>query len=432
MAEYVVSGGGNALNTALNTINLQNNDTILVEPGVYSRVRFNSRYQTGLKIKSTEGREKTIIDAEGLSSCFYSFNNNSSSRLSVYGFTFRNANFEIEDTNETSVLNRLGHHGVASYGYNDLIDCGIYDISCNIYGPFKGYNGYWNRLWILFNTRLYNCEVSGNYMNCCFSSGASSIRHSDIHHNYFYRHQQGDIGLFRNPVYNSKIHDNYLSSMCFVTTLSINNAIYRNHGSPNISNKFPDGTTHYGIWFAERGICKNNTFVKNDGIGYYQSTWGGKAFYKNNLFYDNYTADLSVKIKPTGEFGFTGTSIFINNYLDQPLSSLQYYNYIESRNSCLVSGNIFLPNSDPGFVDEENDDYRLRSDSFLISAGTGYDMSNYEKLLSGDANKLRGLENNLYHDIDIEGKQYDSEHPSIGAYQYQDDGSIPSKIEPIG
>ena len=59
-------------------------------------------------------------------------------------------------------------------------------------------------------------------------------------------------------------------------------------------------------------------------------------------------------------------------------------------------------------------------------------MSNYEKLLSGDANNLRGLENNLYHDIDIEGKQYDSEHPSIGAYQYQDDGSIPSKIEPIG
>ena len=121
MAEYVVSGGGNALNTALNTINLQNNDTILVEPGVYSRVRFNSRHKTGLKIKSTEGREKTIIDAEGLSSCFYSFNNDSSSRLSVYGFTFRNANFEIEDTTETSVLNRLGYHGVAVYGYNDRL-----------------------------------------------------------------------------------------------------------------------------------------------------------------------------------------------------------------------------------------------------------------------------------------------------------------------
>ena len=110
-----------------------------------------------------------------------------------------------------------------------MIDCGIYDISCNIYGPFKGYNGYWGRLWIITWTRLYNCEVSGNYMNCCFNGGNSTIRHSDIHHNYFYRNQQGDIGLFRNPVYNSKIHDNYLSSMCFVSTWSINNAIYRNH-----------------------------------------------------------------------------------------------------------------------------------------------------------------------------------------------------------
>ena len=108
--------------------------------------------------------------------------------------------------------------------------------------------------------------------------------------------------------------------------------------------------------------------------------------------------------------------------------------YYTPMTSAYVSGNYWVNNAYFGFVDPENDDYRLRPDSILISSGSTFQMGadNAYEPNGNNRSRLSSLDTNLATG-DIERKPWDKEHPSVGAYQFQHtQNDMPNKLLPFG
>ena len=417
MAEHIVSGGGNALNAFLgNETAYTDNDLILVEPGIYSHVLFN-KYRRNVVVRSTEGKEKTIIDGEGMYPCFRNNYVNNSYIYTLDGFSLSNGYVSTDVSADSLVPGTWMEAGCI--GACRFLNCGFYD--CSAFSLSAELNG---RLGIAYTntteqypsyTYFKNCELSGNVSNTN-QMFRGIFLNCDIHHNRYYRTHRGDRYAANGTFYACKIHHNEMSGIWGGASYA-DCLIYRNHGNNN--------------WFNERSRAENCTFANNDGITHLDNNYGDKTWYKNCVFYKNFRKDGVTRSGANWGSSSRGT-ININNYFDQLSTTMTWYTPMTS---ALVSGDAFLPGVNFGFVDEENDDYHLRPDSILISAGTNYRMSDFEMLTSGDKNRLTALERyaDLFGNTDFDGKPFDEEHPSVGAYQFAaEKPNLPNKVYPFG
>lgn len=417
MAEHIVSGGGNALNAFLKSNTAYtDNDLILVEPGVYSHVLFN-KYRKNVVIRSTEGKEKTIIDGEGIYPCFRNNYTNNGYIYTLDGFSLSNGYVSTDVSADNLVPG--GYMEAGCRGACRFLNCGFYE--CSAFTLSADLNG---RLGIANTgvttqypsyTYFKNCELSGNVSN---TNGMFNgiFLNCDVHHNRYYRTHRGDRYAASGTFYACRIYHNEISGIWGGASYA-DCLIYRNHGNNN--------------WLNERSRCINCTFANNTGILYLDNNFGGRTHYKNCVFYKNFRKDGVTRSSASWGSNLQGT-ININNYFDQLSTTMIWYTPMTS---ALVSGDAFLPGVEFGFVDEENDDYHLRPDSILISAGTNYRMSDFEMLTSGDKNSLTALERyiDLFENTDFDGKPFNEEHPSVGAFQFiPERQNIPNKLYPMG
>ena len=432
MATWIVSGGGDALNNALNRRNgyaYTNGDTILVKPGTYSPVNF-AQYFQNVSVIGEEGKENTIIDAGGMNGgnivaisagicnpCLLNRFSNSNYIFNFYGFSLRNGFISTDLSTDALIGSGIGYRAAGAHGPVRLYDCGIYDCSC--YSRFNtgSANIGQNRIHAIsrINGNLVRCEISGNHGNTKMVA-MGNCYNCDIHDNYWEHANNGDRTMIGVNLYRSKFHHNYLSGVGFVSNILMGSLFYHNHGNES-------------VWIGERCFAANCTFAYNTGIHSLDNGWGGRTYYKNCAFYQNFKSDTT----RAGANWYTnnaGTE-HINNYFDQLSTTMIYYTPMTS---AYLSGNFWQNNADFGFVDPENDDYHLRPDSILISAGSTFQMGadNQYETNSSSRSQLSSLDNSL-RSGDIERKPWDAEHPSVGAYQYQPPAqNIPNRMYPLG
>ena len=243
MATWIVSGGGTALDDALNRRNgytYANGDMILVKPGVYSPVNF-AQYHQNISVIGEEGKDNTIIDAGGMNGrnivdlsagicnpCLLNRFSNANYIYNIYGLSLRNGFISTDLSTDALIGSGIGYRAAGATGPLRLYDCGIYDCSCySLFNTGSANVGH-NRIHAVarINGNLNCCEISGNHGNTLMAGG--NFNYCDIHDNYFEHSNNGDRPMFGNSLVRSKFHHNYLSGLAFNTIMIYDSLIYRN------------------------------------------------------------------------------------------------------------------------------------------------------------------------------------------------------------
>ena len=342
---------------------------------------------------------------------------NSNYNFNFYGFSLRNGFISTDLSTDALIASGIGYRAAGGCGAIRLENCGIYDCSC--YSRFNtGSTNIGNsRIHAIARTNgsILRCEISGNHGNTAMI-GMGNIYYCDVHDNYWEHSNSGDRPMFFSDIYRSKFHHNYLSGIGFNARIMVASLFYHNYGNGN-------------VWLSERGLAANCTFAYNTGIYSLDNGWGGRTYYKNCAFYQNFKSGTT----RAGANWYTnnvGTE-HINNYFDQLSTTMTYYSISPS---AYVSGNFWQNKANFGFVDPENNDYHLRPDSILISAGSTFQMDADNKYEPNSYNhsRLSSLDNSLKRG-DFEGKPWNPEHPSVGAYEYYSPTqNIPNRTYPHG
>lgn len=415
MATWIVSGGGTALDDALNKRNgysYANDDTILVKPGVYSQVNF-AQYTQNISVIGEEGKENTIIDGQKLSSCLTNRYSNASYFFNFYGFTLRNG--FISSDLSTGAVGGSSFRGGAINGAVNLYDCNIYDCSAvNLYSPwYTSYNMIGAVNSASYNNRIQNVEISGCFADMCQLGRLGVLYYCDFHDNVCTFPLRGDCYAIPTTFKKCKIHHNSISGIflgnCF------DSLIYENTG------------TSANNWMFERSRQINNTIANNVGFSI-ENGFGGASYWKNIVWYNN--RRTNGQFAKATFFGNSGRTQVWNCYFDQLSTSLGWSGF-NTLSGNKISNCHFVLNGDPGFVDPENDDFHLRPDSFLIGKGTWDVLSG--KTPTEENPQYNGTSDNTWLSAngDFDGKPW-KDPPSIGCYEYYSEKeNIPNKTYPL-
>ena len=396
MAVYHVSGGGDALNTILRSSSTALSSIIYVHPGIYNP--YNATRNAGISVIGVgETRDDVVIRGlywDGSQQKFSSPLGSMTllSHMTLSGFTRTNIN-------------------VADIGYqtpcNALYDCNIFDCK-TIVSSDPGIKGD-----LFHQAAFYNCHISGCTTGSYFFYG-SIVRDCEINHNTMQYSSSAGTFFGGNDVRRNYVHDNVLRGYMQTNAQSYAN-IYENN---NLNSHT------YGNGF---GIFANCLFIGNKNL----NNFGYGCQYKNCVFAQNTTTGTAGNLYRPHLAGTSAqTQLRINNFYDVPLTSIN--NMQGLINNSQVSGKYVLAEdnhfdiqlADLGFVDSENHDYRLKSDSALISAGT---MRSDFTVRYGS--KYFPSSNQL----DIDGRRFKNP-PSVGPWQFYKsiEGEIPNYINPVG
>ena len=417
MAEYLITGGGSALDDALNfrnDFNYTNGDILRVGPGIYSPINF-AKYLQNVEVRSTDGKEVTIIDGQGTSTCLKNRYNKASYPYQFYGFTLRNGFI-------SSDISAPANSAAGIMGAIELYDCNIYDCSAvNLYDPwYDPYNGAGAIASQSYSaTKIYNCDISGNVgdMFPLIRMGSNRLIYGcDIHDNVSTAPNRGDRFSLISMIERCKIHDNLISGLLLGPNNTINTLIYNNKG------------TSSNNWLGERTMIINCVIANN--IGFALENGSGQATYwKNNVVFGNRRTNGNYV---GGTFyGYSGRSQVWNCYFDQLSTSVNWSGWNELSGNRL-DGSVFIQDADFGFVDPANGDFRLRPDSMLIGKGTWEILSG--KTPTGTTLHYDGTEANewLSANGDFTSRPW-KDPPSVGAYEYiKDKQNLPNKLYPMG
>lgn len=413
MAEYLITGGGAALDDALNKRNgfsYTNGDILNVGPGIYSPINF-AEYIKNVEVRSTDGKEATIIDGQGLSTCFKNRYTNAGYIFNLNGFTLSNGFL-------SSDLSVPAYSGAAIHGAVYAYNCNIFDCSAvNLYDPwYTPFNRVAAIAGASFPHILVNCEISGCVADNFCLVRVSRMDYCDIHHNVSTAPYRGDQYTLISNCRKCKIHHNSISGIFLPAGKIVNCQIYRNQGLSSNN------------WLGERTRQINNIIANNVGFSL-ENGWGGASYWKNVVCYNNKRTNGNYATATI--YGNSGRSQIWNCYFDQLSSTISWSGWNE------LSGNsrknsVFIQDADFGFVDPENDDYRLRPDSMLIGKGTWDVLSG--KMPTETSPAFNGTEDNewLSANGDFTSRPY-KDPPSVGAYEHiEEEPHIPNDIYPFG
>ena len=433
MAEYFITGGGTALDDALNKrngFNYTNGDTLYVRPGIYSPINF-AQYLKNVEVRSTDGKENTIIDANHLTSCLDNRYVNSGYIFHFYGFTLRNG-YISTDISGNSLSNYQDVEGARTFNLSGaalngaiyLYDSNIFDCEsyCKYpYANWKNNEAYGNICGVASANpthQFYNCEISGCRSNTMFLRN-TNLNWCDFHHNECTRRQNGDKTSFWGVTCRkSKLHDNRISGIFLDGNPKVDTLIYRNYGLSG------------SAWLSERSHIINCVIANNIGFDAgLENGWGGPTYWKNNVIVGNRNYNGSYTRSVI--YGNGGRSTILNCYFDQLSNSIVWsgWNELSGNNR---KGSVFIKDADFGFVNIENDDYRLRPDSMLIGKGTWDVLSG--KAPTDTAPSYNGTSENIWLSAngDFTSRKF-NDPPSVGAYEYiEEKQHIPNDIYPFG
>ena len=398
MAIYHVTGGGSALNTALRNSAVTNNSIFYVHPGIYTP--YNVTTKSGLSVIGI-GESRSDVVIRGLywdgseqkkSTAIAGTHIDVLSNMTLSGFT--RTNLSIAD---------IGYEQPAK----TLRDCDIFDCK-TILSSDPGIKGD-----LFHQTAFYNCHISGCTTGSYFFYG-SVVQDCELNHNTMQYYSNAGTFFSSNDVRRNYAHDNFLRGYMQVNVQSYAN-IYENNNlnSHSFSNS--------------NGIFANCLFIGNKNL----NNFGYGCQYKNCVFVQNTTTETAGNLYRPNITGTSAqTQLRINNFYDVPLTSIN--NMQALINNSQVSGKYALAEdnhfgvqlADLGFIDSENHDYRLKSDSVLISAGTtrsDFTVRYGSKYFPSSSQ------------LDIDGRRFKNP-PSVGPYQYYKkiEGEIPNYINPIG
>lgn len=408
-----VSGGGSALKDALSN-NFGDNIDFYVSPGIYDGGAIMKGRNCHI-IGEYGKKNETIIDGHGKDFCLkalYSWQ----SPVYCHNLTFRNgycsdssleemkkwAEYWTRPADNNTFLTGIWFSATRNA---KLYGCNVFDCSAFIE---QNYNIKWGSGMqeyvdggIVYPGDCYNCEISGNvsplYLNHSQAPGGTFYG-CDIHHNKQIAKDIWRDSYFVNALYSCKFHHNEISGQAI--SRAYKSLIYKNIGRgkeyiTNASGK-PELVQSY---LFERARLLNCVVAKNKDFLRIEDSWGGGVSYINTIFFKNepidrliswsamLTNDIETKIincvfddkKLSDIFDPWGIEpikialsapeqLFLpnNNNLSIYNDPITGKRVVRGR---MLSGLIFFDNyfgiTDPGFVNEKEDDYRLLSDSFL-------------------------------------------------------------------
>ena len=301
---------------------------------------------------------------------------------------------------------------------NSIVDCNIYDCSCVLSSAVK------SELMLYVNNGVRNCHISGIHgfhqlirisygLYYCLVEDFSCPLYTSGGNNAFI--QTSARGCIFRRIFSPLvfIQGNGAGLFdCILDEISGTGTSFRNdYNYENTINCLFIGCKGFRSYMAALGIAKNNIFC---GCKDTNSTYA-------NLY----------RCPGTTAAGTSALNLVaMNNIFDVPISQCRDFQTAINNNGVVgkyayTSGNRFnIPISAMGFVDIENRNYRLRSDSPLISAGT-----NFTDFVHTYKNTFPNNQ------LDMDGVKFRSENPSVGPYQSTapfKPGNIPIDQYPLG
>lgn len=446
-----VSGGGSALKDVLSG-NVRNNTIFYLAPGVYDGGIVHTIGRNCSIVGEYGKTDQTIIDGHGTTFCLKSnVQNYDKYALSCHSITFKNGycsdknEEEIAKWAEYNISGKLIGTYFAATKNVKLYGCNVFDCEVDI----SPKNLAWGKKLdertdggVIYPGDCWNCELSGNSSPIFLHHSQSPIGSfygCDIHHNRQTADRKWMDTYFAHNLYYSKFHHNEISNVG--VGQGYDSLIYSNSGGNS--------------YLFERGKFLNCVIANNYGFVTIDNAWGGSIEYVNDVFFNNrkidneygiiacgstLTNNLDIKIENcvftenslSDIFGANDTKNSFGMALYEPnrifdLSNNTFYKDADGNNhgrnlSVIMLSDIWMGIEDPGFIDAENGDFRISSDSFIRNK------SNYEDTLRKCAeyrnskNATNFLVNAAEKNIDISFRTW-APSVSFGAYGYFEDES---------
>ncbi|MEO1774044.1 MAG: cadherin-like domain-containing protein [Pseudomonadota bacterium] len=377
---YVATNGSNAndgsasapFETIQHAVNsgLQPGDEIVVRPGTYTEqiwITADGAEDAYITIRSEVPGAAEIRPPDGA----YSTVNLRSNYVVVEGFDIVGGGghgIDAESVHHTKILNNVIHNSGGSgiqYNYSDFIH-----IEGNVTHSNASTNGFHTSGISLYQNRNISDDVEdGQFRNV-------------VKDNISYNNIEGPTILTEHTDGNGIIIDDFRNTQVapgggdlrqgpafgeYVgETLVEGNLVYENGGKG------------IQVYLSDNITVRNNTAYNNNLDNVNPGTWRGElsnAQSSNNTWVNNIAVtdpDVNVHnnaIADTSHSGYVNENIVWENNLT--FSGTEGEPSINSNNGPILSSDGNLIGVDPRFVDPENGDFRLQSDSPAIDAGTG-------------------------------------------------------------
>jgi len=345
-------------------------DQIRIAGGTYNEdlsfytSSFNVGFQGGYNSTFTARNAETILNG-GIS-----ISASSASAVAIDGLTIINSSSSGIYTSGTAAdltVTNCKIHGAASYGIYAYNPGNITIDGSEIYSNVGGGVAF-THLSAGKSVSITNNTIHSN--DHTFSPGISmSIVSSDIL-------VQGNL------IYGNNIGIYMLAGNGAPSPVIANNRIYENaaygimegHASPIIKNNYfyRNGTSGIYNYSVDSPLIINNLFASNGPYGYgvELSIGSGAPVIKNNIFYYEFHGlymDTGIAVVPSlvSHNAFFHDQILDYRDLHTGNSEIPG-DYNDINHFSWANSNLVI---DPRFVDPDNDDYTLGSDSFLIDEG---------------------------------------------------------------
>lgn len=351
--------------------NFVNGETIRVAGGTYSEVLSVNSGGIALRLEGGYNSDFSARNSTTTINGRFQIGASSAGSTSIDGFTIINSGTQAIYTygtlSDVSVTNCI-IHDAASYAVFAYDPGNITVDSSEIYS-----NGYAGGIGIQRLSASKSMTITNNVVHSqtctyCVGIDIGGAQSSDV--------IQGNI------VYNNYIGIKVLSADSSRAPIIADNRVYDNsqqgmiisHGSPKIKNNYFYKNAVAGIYYynVDSPEITNNLFASNGPYGYgvQFSIGSGAPTIKNNIFYEEFHGlyfDGSSSPIPA----IVDHNVFFHDQLlDYRDLRTGYYeipgDYNDLNHFSYANSNMRI---DPRFVDPDNDDYTLRSDSFLIDEG---------------------------------------------------------------
>ncbi len=348
-----------------------NGDTIRIAGGTYAEEIYFSTNSLVVRIEGGYNASFTARDSESVVNGRFQIGFSSASSVEIDGLTIVNAATQAIYTSGTATdltVTNCTIHNAASAGIYAYNPGNITVDSCEIYSNENPGGIAIQRLSIGKAVTITNNTIHANICSACSGIYILNIQSEDV--------VQG------NTIFGNQQGVSYLASDASKSPLIVNNRIYLNHeygliashGSSIIKNNFfyRNGVSGIYNYSVDSPQIVNNLFASNGpyGFGVRLDIGSGAPLIKNNIFYDEFHGlylDLSLPGTPSSvdHNAFFHDQILDyrdlrtgNNETPGDYNDINHFSYTNS--------NLVI---DPRFVDPENDNYTLQSDSFLIDEG---------------------------------------------------------------